>query len=83
MNTKAEAVRADPLAGVKKAWKKAAPLRRVLMWAFTVHGTIRLGTDFVGLRQPFILSDVLGWWAWFQERWTDLGEWWNTLRGMG
>lgn len=63
---------ADPFEGVKKAWKRTGSLRKVLAGAFIIHGTIRLGTDFWNLRQPFILSDMLEWWRWLQVRWAEL-----------
>lgn len=63
---------ASPFAPIGKAWKRTAPLRKVLAWAFILHGTIRLGTDFWNMRAPFIVDDVQQWWAWTSTRWAEL-----------
>ena len=62
----------DPLAGPKKALAKTKPLRKVLAWCFILHGTIRLGTDFWNLREPFVLTDVSQWWRWTSEQWAHI-----------
>lgn len=62
----------SPTEPLSKAWKRTAPIRKTLAWAFILHGTIRLGVDFWNLRAPFILSDVADWWTWTQERVAEL-----------
>ena len=62
----------SPTEPLSKAWKRTAPLRKVLAWCFILHGSIRLGTDFWNLREPFVLSDVSEWWQWMSERVAEL-----------
>lgn len=62
----------DPFKSLKKGWTRTLPLRKVLAWAFILHGSIRLTTDFWNMREPFILADVDEWWQWLTERWAQV-----------